>query len=300
MVSDRDVAHDAGLLPGDVVLCAWGGGVNSTALVIEWLRRGYPCNRILFADTGGEKPETYQYLFRFDAYLRKLANAPKDENTWHRPPGFETYERMLPQSRTLAVIRVVKRHSVMYGNGPYGALETNCRTKGMLPSLAYGFKSCSQKYKHQPQEKFANNWTVSVKAWAEGRRVVKLLGIDYGEQRRAKITEDKKYIYKYPLIDWRWDRDACIAAIAQVGLPVPPKSACFFCPASKKSEVAWLAKEHPVLFQRAVAMEQGAQLTTVKGLGRGYAWGEYVKGLAPDARDTVEQECVCFDGEPDD
>jgi hypothetical protein len=58
---------------------------------------------------------------------------------------------------------------------------------------------------------------------------------------------------------------------------VPPKSACFFCPASKKSEIIWLRDTHPLLFQRSINMEDGARdgkhgLDTVKGLGRDFAW----------------------------
>ena len=39
----------------------------------------------------------------------------------------------------------------------------------------------------------------------------------------------------------RWGRDDCVAAIARVGLPQPGKSACFFCPSSKKHEIITLA-----------------------------------------------------------
>lgn len=38
---------------------AYGGGVNSTALLVSLHQRGIPIDLILFADTGGELPSTY-------------------------------------------------------------------------------------------------------------------------------------------------------------------------------------------------------------------------------------------------
>lgn len=39
---------------------AFGGGVNSTAMLVEMHKRGIRPDLILFADTGGERPETYE------------------------------------------------------------------------------------------------------------------------------------------------------------------------------------------------------------------------------------------------
>ena len=40
---------------------AYGIGVDSTALLIELVARGEPPDLVLTADTGSEKPETYEY-----------------------------------------------------------------------------------------------------------------------------------------------------------------------------------------------------------------------------------------------
>jgi hypothetical protein len=39
-----------------------GGGVNSVALLVWLLEKGKPLDEVVFADTGAEVPETYQYL----------------------------------------------------------------------------------------------------------------------------------------------------------------------------------------------------------------------------------------------
>ena len=48
---------------------SFGGGVNSVALMVVLLREGLPFDEAVFADTGGEVPETYQYLEIARQYL---------------------------------------------------------------------------------------------------------------------------------------------------------------------------------------------------------------------------------------
>ena len=250
-------------------MVAFGAGVNSAAMLIGMHARGQRPDAITFADTGGERPSTYAFVGLM--------------SSWCESVGFPD-------------IVTVKN------DGMYESLEDNCLKKEMLPSLAYGFKSCSDKYKKRPQEKWAKSWPPAVDCWAAGGRVVKLLGIDIGETRRAKIRDDKHYVYRYPLIEWDWDRNDCLQAIKGAGLPNPGKSACFFCPASTKSEILALASDHPDLFARAVKMEQNASLDTVKGLGRSFAWGDYVAADKAQGKlfpEVIDQDCLCFDGEGD-
>ena len=56
-------------------------------------------------------------------------------------------------------------------------------------------------------------------------------------------ANDPKYNYIYPLIEWGWDRDECKRQIRKAGLPVPPKSACIFCPNQKPCELDALTVE---------------------------------------------------------
>lgn len=235
------------------VALAYGGGTNSTAIICGWIEKGYkPMDLILFADTGAEKPHTYEHIEVLNKFLKK--------------EGF-------PQ---ITIVRKVKRDGSVY------SLEQNCLDKNMLPSIAYGYKGCSHKYKIQPQDKFCNNHPPFKKHWKAGGKIEKLIGYDFAEERRwmkAKV-EDEKYLYHFPLVEWEWDRQGCVDAIKRMGLPQPGKSACFFCPSSKKAEIDSLKTEYPVLFQRALAMEDNAQgnLTSVKGLGRSFSWREYDEG----------------------
>ena len=252
------------------IVWSCGYGLNSIALAVGLVEHGESYDLAMFADTGGEKPATYAYQEILAPYLTKHGLPP--------------------------VMRVWKKNQDMT---PAKTLEQDCLDRKALPSIAYGFKSCSDHYKLRPQEAIIKHWQPAVQAWERGETVIKLIGFDAGESHRAlRVTETKQYHNRYPLIEWNWGREECLEAITRAGLPVPPKSACFFCPSSKKAEVLELARTYPALFDRAVAIEQNADITSLKGLGRNYAWKDLWAGnnleLYPDMPDMP---CMCFEGE---
>ncbi|MCE9534620.1 MAG: phosphoadenosine phosphosulfate reductase [Planctomycetes bacterium] len=233
------------------LVVAYGLGVDLTAMLVEFARRKIRPDLILFADTGGEKPETYQYLDVIQPYLRDVGFPP------------------------VIVVRYQPKWAV------YDTLEDQCLHTGTLPSLAYGGKSCSIKYKRHPQDKYVSTWEPAQRCWAAGGKVLKAIGFDAGpaDMRRHRYVEDDRFRYWYPLVDWGHDRPRCQQIIEQAGLPVPMKSACFYCPASKKPEIVWLQEHHPDLLERALQIERNAQegLLTIKGLGRSYSWEGFLK-----------------------
>lgn len=256
------------LFPGQLQAVAFGGGTDSTAVLIGLRDHGLRPDRILFADTGGEQPHTYDYVDLMDAWVGK---------TWG-----------LSIERVHRTNRAQERLT----------LEGWSLFKRMLPSLAYGFKSCSLKFKVQPQDKAMNRWAPAKAAWKRKERIIKYIGYEAGEARRVRPPESKdgKYYYQYPLMAWGWDRAACLEAIRKEGLPLPGKSACFFCPAMKKPEILALS---PELKARALVMEDRAQggLTSVKGLGRYFSWREFLDGkAAPENPNQPQLPCECFDG----
>lgn len=246
----------------------FGGGTDSTAILCGWQERGLqkiePIDLILFADTGNEKPHTYDHIERMQKWLRRT---------------------------DLPLITIVAK------GGNDRTLEEDCLAKKMLPSIAYGKRGCSHKFKIEPQEKHLNSVRAARLAWRRGEKVEKLIGYDFSEERRwAKARlEDEKYVYRYPLVEWEWARPECVAAIERAGLPQPGKSACWFCPSSTKPEIDHLKRTYPLLFQRAIAMEDNAKksLKTVKGLGRNFSWREY----ATTKEEVQVERCMaCNDG----
>lgn len=259
------------------IVVAYGVGVDSTAMLVAMQRRGIRPDLILFADPGGEKPETYAYIPIIEAWLASVGFPP------------------------LTIVRYAPTRA------PYSTLAGKCFANETLPSLAFGKHSCSIVFKAEPQDRFVKTWQPALDAWAAGRKVQRCIGYDNGAQdcrRRAKAdkavakkaqdghADASRYEYRYLLQEWKIDRVACLELIEGAGLPVPMKSACWFCPASTKPEIIWLRDTHPELYFEACSMEVTAEygkhgLDTVKGLGRRFAW----RSLAyVDAADVVDDE----------
>ena len=251
------------------LIVAYGAGTNSTAMLIEMRKRNIIPDLILFSDTGGERPETYDYLNKFNCWL-VIHGMPK-----------------------ITTVKNVDKY------GEIKTLERDCHRRKRLPSLAYGFKTCSLQYKKAPQEKFCNHFPPAVNAWGKGEKVIKAIGFDAGEERRAKGYEDEKYKDWYPLIEWNIDRGGCEQIIKDAGLPQPGKSSCFFCPSMKKREIFELREQYPDLLKRALAIESNAELTVIPGLGRSFAWNDLIQDDANQMKmfvDVVDQACGCYDG----
>lgn len=235
--------HCKRMIDNKPLVVAYGLGVDSTAMLVGFVQRGIRPDLILFADTGAEKPETMAYLEVINEYLRR-----------HEFPE----------------VIVVKYQPV---RATYDNLYDNCIQNKTLPSLAFGYKKCSLKMKVAPQDKYCDRWAPAQECWARGEKVIKAIGYDAGpkDSRRAvDKAQDDEYTYWYPLRDWGWEREECRRQILAAGLPLPLKSACFFCPASQPVEVIWLAYKHPHLFRRAIELEDNARpnFTTVEGLWR--------------------------------
>ena len=252
-----------------LIVVAFGGGLDSTVALVEMRERDIVPDATLFADTGGEKPETYAHVGRM--------------NTWCIRNGF-------PE-----IVTVKKR-------GKHGTLENDCLNNKMLPSIAYGRnKSCSIKWKHQPQDRWVNNWEPAKAAWKRGEKVVKVIGYDFSEHHRAVYDpSNPKYEFWYPLIEWRIDREEAKRILHRAGICPPPKSSCFFCPSTTKSEILRLGARNPDLLNRAIEMERNADLKTVRGLGRRFSWEKFVESDRAQQRlfpEADELPCgTCFDG----
>ena len=137
-----------------MTVVGYGGGTDSTAMLVGLWQRQVPVDLILFADPGGEQPHTYEYLEIMERWLLEHGMPPITMVWYTTKDG----ERL--------------------------TLEQECLRSKTLPSIAYGHKKCSLKHKVTPQEKFCNHHPGCRDAWAKGEKVVKLIGYDAGEERR--------------------------------------------------------------------------------------------------------------------
>lgn len=198
------------------IIYSVGLGVDSTASLILASQQGVKPAAIIFADTGGEKPETYHFKAILEKWIEK------------------TFDQEL----------VVVKAEMKRNGKNVKTLEEMCLAGHDLPSIVYGRKTCSQNWKGKPLEKWVKKNI--------GKDCVFAVSYNADETRRAVPYPGKIY----PLIEAGWGRIECLQAIAKSPLPMPCKSACFFCPSTPKKAVIELARMHPELVKRAIAMEK--------------------------------------------
>lgn len=237
--SKEDVLH----------IASAGMGVNTVAYLIECAKQGISFYKILFADPGKENPLTYAYIPILNKWL---------------------VENGQPE---ITIVRNLNKH------GEFVGLYQDCLNNENLPSIAYGFKTCSQKWKKAPIDKYLNNDVEAKLAWKNGSVIHKYFGFDADESHRTKRDfSDKKYTNVYKLVELDMGRFECVQSIIDAGLPLPPKSSCTFCPSMKAWEIIELYEAHPKEFYDAITMERNAKdnLTTAKGLGRDFSWWDLI------------------------
>ncbi|WP_197287072.1 phosphoadenosine phosphosulfate reductase [Planomonospora sphaerica] len=210
---------------------SYGGGWQSTAALVLAARGELPFRIFLFANVGNdsEHPATLRYITEHAApfaaahgiALHQLARTRRDGST-------ETlYGRLTkPGSRSLPI-------PVRMSNG------------------APGTRSCTADFKIR----VIGRWLKAHGATAEHPATVGI-GISVDEIHRAnnRRCEPHERIV-YPLLDLGIRRADCPRIIRSAGLPVPPKSSCWFCPFHRLTTWAEMRRSEPELFERACALE---------------------------------------------
>lgn len=242
-------------------IVSYGAGTNSTAMLIWMAKNNDKPDHILFADTGGEKEGTYHYIKYFNSWLIKNG---------------------MPEIETV-------RYKTKLGNNL--TLEQDILNNNTLPAIAFGWKTCSQKFKIQPQENF-------LKTRYPNEEIIHFIGFDIGERNRVKDNLLPNHKNIYPLIELQWNRSRCVDEILLVGLCLPGKSSCFFCPNMKKREVLELSEEEK---RRVKVIEANAtKVAELKGLGRQYSWTDLINADTNqlkmfDDTEMYQSPCECVD-----
>lgn len=242
--------------PGELVV-AYGGGRNTIGMLILMAKSNIRPRAIVMADPGSERKGTVHY--------RDVVLPP-----WLDSVGFPRVEVVSRVEEGRRIKRAFRLET----------LREECRRSATIPSIAYGMKKCSAKHKGD-----ASRWWARRQAWIEeekaaGRKVVKATGYDVDERHRAEKAlrvmaapgdpfynpksknsakwERERFTFWFPLIEAGMGLEDCVEAIEAEGLPVPPKSACTFCPSNTLAEWEELRREDPQAFADAVAMSRDA------------------------------------------
>ncbi len=89
------------------------------------------------------------------------------------------------------------------------------------------------------------------------RPVVQVFGISFEERRRMKLPQ-RKYIigHDYPLVDREMSRIDCKRWMLAHGYPVPPRSACVYCPYRCDAEWRRMRDFDPVSWEEACRVDE--------------------------------------------
>ncbi len=211
---------------------SYGGGVQSTALVVLATQGEIQAPHALFANVGddSEHPDTLRYV-------REVMTP------WAAERGIEVIELRrvgrdgTPRTLHAELMRPLSR-----------SISIPVR---MADTGAPGLRRCTADYKL----KVVGRWCRAHGATANQPADV-MVGISWDEIERLGNKRTEAWERPaYPLVDRRLTRDDCKGIIRAVGLPVPPKSSCFFCPFRKPSDFARMRRDEPALFDQAVALE---------------------------------------------
>lgn len=207
-----------------------GGGVQSIAALVLSARGEIDFPIHLFANVGddSELPATLRYV-------REVAMP------WAAEHGIAFHEvQRIQRGAPVTLYNEVMREDTV-------AIPIPARTANGAP----GLRSCTKHYKAIP----ISRWTKRAGATDEDPAVVGL-GISLDEFQRANSSRISWQRFEYPLIDLRLTRDNCESIIRAAGLPVPPKSSCWFCPFLRPSRWREMKERDPNLFMNAVVFER--------------------------------------------
>ncbi|WP_238005879.1 phosphoadenosine phosphosulfate reductase [Dactylosporangium sp. AC04546] len=228
---------------------SYGGGVQSTALLVLAAQQRIDFGTFLFANTGddSEDPATLDYLHRYAQPYAAVHGIELHElHRTRRDGSVETlYGRLTREgSRSLPI-------PVRMSNG------------------APGTRSCTADFKI----KVVGRWLKEHGARPNTPATVGI-GISLDEIERVNRRRAMPYeIPVYPLLDLRppMRRHDCELVIAAAGLPIPSKSACWFCPLKPVRRWAEMRRDREALFREACALE--ALLNARRcSLGRDPVW----------------------------
>jgi len=226
---------------------SYGGGVQSTALIVLAAQREIEFPLAIFANTGDDSEHPASI-----AYVRDVA---------------------IPYAQRHGIELLEIQRRTRDGNleSLYGRLTSESRSIGipvrMNTSGAPGNRNCTIDFKIKPVAK-----ELKRRGATKHEPAIVALGISVDEYQRMRSDSGIPHeVLTYPLIDLRMDRAACIGVIERAGIPVPGKSSCWFCPYHSIANWRRQLQNEPELFERSAKLEETLNQRRAK-LGKDPVW----------------------------
>lgn len=221
------------------VVLSFGGGVDSTAMIalimtdprFSSLKENLA--EIIWCDVSGGKgnaewPETYTFV--------KNVFIP-----WVEKQGLK-FTTVYPSKKLNGKSEVTNNIYEYYRDGK------------IIPPATMG--SCSIEFKVKPISKY-------LRATYGDQEIIVLIGYEANERHRFEgkkaKNHDPRFENRFPLVEAGLNRTDCMKLIEAAGLPVPVKSACWFCTKACRNDWRKISVEHPELMKEAIEWEVEVQ-----------------------------------------
>jgi hypothetical protein len=228
-------------------IISYGAGTQSTALLLMGLTDELHARPdfAVFADTGGEPKEVYDYLALIKDYVKKefdfdIITVKNKTNIVEDLLNPQISKKTGNTYITSPPPLFVKRND----NGNIFMMNRNCTgTYKINPFHRYVKRKFNIKRQNPKQFKMIELW----------------MGISMDEMQRMRESQDWYAFIRYPLIEMEMVRNESIKFVERFGLPTPPRSACTFCPYHNNNEWKRIKKNFPDEFQKVIRLEEKLQ-----------------------------------------
>lgn len=223
-----------------------GAGVQSTVLALMALKReiGPMPDVVIFADPGEESRLTMEHLSWLEAEITRQSNGQMQ--TMRVSRGERLSDQIRRRSRDDSHTRFVSAPFFTAGGGQ---VRRQCTSEFKVEVLERAQRALLG---YGPRQRIPAG---SAEVW---------IGISTDEVVRAGAAFSSWAVNRYPLLERRMSRVDCERWLIANGYPVPPKSACVFCPYRTNAEWRWLRDNDPEGW--AVACEIDALVRNTPGM----------------------------------
>lgn len=224
------------------VIFSYGGGVQSNAVLALAAQGRLQFDAFIFANVGSdsENPATLRYIEEYAKPFAEEFNIPLVEvqATFEKKP--DTLLASLERQQSVTIPAFVE------GGGIYGR---NCTSSFKIRVINKRLK------KEYPNTYVRAGIGFSTDEWKRARDTEWHDRFSSEDAKRPEMYGFWKQNY-YPLLEMRLSRNDCHRIITEAGLPVAPKSSCYFCPYHRAGEWIAMKKYEPELFEKACYVDE--------------------------------------------
>jgi hypothetical protein len=237
-----------------------GGGVQSGTLVEMIVEGVIPrVDAVIFADTGDEP----HWVWRMIPHYRQRLNSVDIPLRITKRPDDSGYCGALRSiSRDFLEVNKGWVKSQVFNTLPLYVKNPVTGKRGMLR------RQCTDRFKISPTNnsikaflhhtgkvdllEIENGWVTTMRKVPRNVYVECLFGISTDEDERADTQRGAGWQKPvYPLMEMEMSRDDCVKWLQDHNLPVPEKSACYFCPFRNNDSWLWMKNTYPDVFEDA-------------------------------------------------